>query len=397
MLLTIILIAAISACLLAKQAEARFAYRQTRQVPIARLLKNLQAQKADAMSDEDKAQLDFRIGRLHAMAYALKVETAPCDAQAIPGTKAELPDFGHTPDHVQFRVQNKKPGQSGQSEKLARDHLLLAIANLSAALKKDPQLLAARLGLAWCYEQAQNKSKAIELYREVFDSAFKSEEHAKGGMYNWSISLETAQYLQKLLDPQKDKDELAKLKSRVEIIERLPRYITPLMIPLSDEGRLEECLIDKTVLFDLDGFGKRQYQKWISPEAAWLVFDADQSGEIDSGIKMVGQSSFWIFWHNGYEVLKALDDNNDGKLEGKELDGMALWQDKNSNGVSDAGEVSDLKSNGITGLAHSCTRNHQGILWNQKGVFFKNGTSRPSFDLVLPSIEIQDRSRLARN
>ena len=46
--------------------------------------------------------------------------------------------------------------------------------------------------------------------------------------------------------------------------------------------------------------------------------------------------TFWIFWDNGYEALQSLDDNQDGKLEGDELKGLAIWQDRNCDGISDA-------------------------------------------------------------
>ena len=37
--------------------------------------------------------------------------------------------------------------------------------------------------------------------------------------------------------------------------------------------------------------------------------------------------------------LALLDTNHDGKLSGKELDALALWFDKNRDGVSQPGEV----------------------------------------------------------
>ena len=42
------------------------------------------------------------------------------------------------------------------------------------------------------------------------------------------------------------------------------------------------------------------------------------------------------------DALAALDDNGDGVLSGKELDGLALWHDANGNGVCDPGEVKPL-------------------------------------------------------
>lgn len=361
-------------------AFAKFAIRQTRQVPINRLLKNLELQRADAVSSTDKAMVDFRIGRLHAMAYAQKVEDGPADAQVTPGSRYELPEFGQRPDHVQFQVVESKDKNKQSS---AGEHLKLAISSLQKAVKTDPSLLSAKLGLSWCIEQTGDKIKARQLYREIFSTAYCDEKTSKGGMYNWSISLETATYLRPLLDPVKDKHELEVLSSKVADIEKLPRYITPIMIPLSSASKLSELTQKKEVSFDLDGFGKRRYSRWISPKAAWLVFDSEHNGKIDSGLKLVGQSSFWIFWKNGYEVLKGLDDNRDGKLTGSELDGLALWADKNCNGECEAGEVQALAKYGISAIKTGCSKHSSGLLFNPNGVEFNNKISSASYDLVL--------------
>lgn len=360
-------------------AFGKFAQLQTRLVPVSRLLKNLEAQREDAMGSTDKAMVDFRIGRLHAMAYAQDSETAPCNSAATPGSRYELPDFGHTPDHVQFAVTEKKKSISAQA------HLKAAITYLQAALKKDPSLLIAKLGLAWCTEQSADKNKARTLYREVFSEAYKSESSSKGGMYAWSIAVETANYLKPLLDPVKDKEELALVNSQVKELNKLPRMVTPIAVSLLPGAALQDVLDHRVVEFDLDGFGKRKYKRWISANAAWLVLDDDNRGIIDSGLKLVGSSSFWIFWDNGFEVLKALDDNHDGKLTGMELKGFALWQDQNSNGISEKGEVKPLASYGITALNTGAANHPSNILWNQHGAVLQNGQTLSTFDLILPT------------
>ena len=93
-----------------------------------------------------------------------------------------------------------------------------------------------------------------------------------------------------------------------------------------------------------------------------------------------------MFWKTGYDALAALDDNHDGQLTGSELDGLALWQDVNGDGISDPGEVRSLADCGI--VAISCEReilagHPDRIVYSPKGVTFKDGTTRPRFDLVL--------------
>lgn len=364
----------------APAGQAKFALIQTRDVPIPRLVKNLEAMRADALGSMDKALIDFRIGRLHAMAYAQKTEIAPADAHSTPGSQFELPEFGHKPDHSQFPVI---PAKSAAKEASAKAHLKEAIKYLSAAIKSDSSLLAAKLGLAWCYEQSGDKKQALALYRQVFKEAYLIDKESKGGMRGWSISVETAEYLRKMLDPEKDKKELAKLNEQTSEVEKLPRYVTPIMIPLTEKVGLEHLLVDKRISFDLDGFGSREYDNWLSSDAAWLVFDRQASGQITSGLQLVGQSSFWIFWKNGYEVLAGLDDDRNGLLQAEELDGIAVWHDRNINGVSEPGEVKPLSSLKIAAIDTRCSQHRSGIKFNPSGIRYSDGSTAPSYDLIL--------------
>jgi hypothetical protein len=63
-----------------------------------------------------------------------------------------------------------------------------------------------------------------------------------------------------------------------------------------------------------------------------------------------------LFWSNGYEALRALDDNGDGELRGAELRKLAIWRDRNQNGVSEKGEVSPLTAHGIAALSCAYAR-----------------------------------------
>lgn len=332
------------------------------------------------MSATDKALVDFHIGRLHAMAYALKVEQAATDAQAYPNSRYELPDFGDEPDHLQFEViQTKDP----KKRVAAMAHLKLAIDHLQKAVQADPQFLPAQLGLAWCFDQSGQRDKALPDYRKVFKQAYESERTAPGGMVNWSMAVETAEYLTAILDPVKNARELSDIKSKTAELEKLPRYVTPVVIPLRDDLTIEQVLVDQRVQFDLDGRGKHLYRNWISSDSGWLVFDSDQQGQIDSGLQLIGSVSFWLFWRNGYEVLGALDNDRDGWLEGDELEHLAIWQDVNANGVSEPGEVRGLEHWGIEALATTGRHHCQNVLVSPEGLRLTSGETRPTWDVTL--------------
>jgi hypothetical protein len=75
---------------------------------------------------------------------------------------------------------------------------------------------------------------------------------------------------------------------------------------------------------------------------AWLVFDPRGEGTVATATQLFGRVSFGMFWRNGYEALRVLDDNQDGALTGVELRGLAPWRDENVHGVSERGEVKPL-------------------------------------------------------
>ena len=57
-------------------------------------------------------------------------------------------------------------------------------------------------------------------------------------------------------------------------------------------------------------------------------------------------------WRDGFEAMSALDFNKDGVLTGLELESLALWFDRNQNGISELGEVIQVKEVGITELGY---------------------------------------------
>jgi hypothetical protein len=101
---------------------------------------------------------------------------------------------------------------------------------------------------------------------------------------------------------------------------------------------------------------------------------------------LFGNVTFWLFWRNGYEALAVLDDDRDGKLQGAELAGLALWHDRNGNGISEDGEVQPLAAHGIVALSCRYQRDFQHpdhIVFAPAGVGFADGSSRPTYDLML--------------
>ena len=147
--------------------------------------------------------------------------------------------------------------------------------------------------------------------------------------------------------------------------------------------------------FDADGSGLPRQWTWIHPTAGWLVHDPERKGQITSALQWFGNVTFWLFWANGYEALSALDDDDSGALTGEELRDLAIWHDRNTNGISEPGEVRPLSDHGIVGL--SCRYvDGDGITlaaFSPDGVQLTNGRTRTSYDVLLSRVDVRILTR----
>ena len=293
------------------------------------------------------------------------------------------PWFGFVPKGIPYKV---KQTEDEKALAAAKAHLLKAVELHESVVDLEPDHYLARLGLAWCTEQAGKKEEAIELYRALVTDALPVDQKIRTRYHGLpTISTEASTYLIELLDPQADADEIAALKEQSETVEKgIPRMITPVAVAL-DRDRTPDEFVDRdaAVRFDLDGSGIRHRWQWIHRDTAWLVYDHHGKGQVTSALQMFGSVTFWMFWENGYNAMASLDDNGDGKLSGNELRYLALWHDRNQNGVSEPGEVRPLADHGIVELACESTTSPSGLEHNAHGVTYSDGHTRPSCDVIL--------------
>jgi tetratricopeptide (TPR) repeat protein len=364
-------------------AAAIYVRMETRQVPVERLVGNLERELA---KDPKNVATLINLARLHGMAFALKTEEAPVANLKGQEAGAERPWYGREPRHVPYDV---RPATTPEQDAAAREHLERSLDYYTRALELDADSLLARLGHAWALEQSGDKAAAIAEYRQVIERAWASEQKAtRAGLGERFYTEEAAGYLVKLLDPVTDAAEVRELEARREKLRRLPRPITPIAVPLRDDVPATSIADPLArVTFDADGSGLRREWSWISRDAGWLVYDADGSGRITSALQWFGNVTFWLFWTHGYEALSALDDDGDGELAGEELRHLAIWQDRDGDGVSDDGEVLPLGAHGI--VAMSCgfvTGDGRAFAaWSEQGVRLANGRTRPTYDVILRS------------
>lgn len=372
-------LAAAAAVVLAGTAPARYIPVQTEKVPVDRIVTNLEAAVKENPKD---AKAVLNLARAHAMAYSKRAAELEVRKDGKNGGLW----FGYEPPFVPFG--KAAPSGDPAQEAAAKAHLAKAVALYDRAVKLTPDDPAARLGRAWTLDQFGEKTKAVAAYREIVRDGWAKEKDLKSlGLGGHTVTAETVGYLVPLLDPVADMAEITELKARADSLKKLPRPITPIAVPLRD-GLGAADLEDATaaVRFDADGSGLRKRWTWISRDAAWLVYDPSGRGEVDSALQFFGSVTFWLFWEHGYAALAALDDDRDGRLTGDELRGLALWHDRNANGVADAGEVRPVAEAGV--VAVSCRHERDGshpdrIAFSRAGVTFRDGRTRPTFDLVL--------------
>jgi hypothetical protein len=413
---------------LSPQCQALYMQIDTEKVPIERILENLQAK---LKLQPDSFDLHYQLARVHAMA-------AYSEATVLPVYKSGQYHIGRvmysegggdngTPIEWGFqndRAERPKGSDIGKNLSLALKHYEAAL----ALMRKSSDLNNIRghvqpvqLGFAWCLEKAGLRTQALDLYRQTFCASWQIEISHDFDVQGWKsgktlklnelkpieepaadktgrlssrypgsigpgicFSEESINYMLRLLDLRKDATEIGVLNYHKKHLSTMGRMITPILIPLADSPF--ETLInpDAGVAFDLDGSGLARHWGWITPKAAWLVFDGKQTGQITSGLQMFGSVTFWIFWRDGYQALGSLDANGDGLINGAELNGLALWQDINSNGISEPGEVKPLSAFSIDQLSCRGQTTAPGLRRSPQGVRFKDGSFRPTYDWDSP-------------
>jgi hypothetical protein len=358
-------------------ARAEYAQPDLVEIPIARLVENLE--KLAGENPED-VTVRFNLARAHAMAYAMKTETA----QVVRGQEARGAWLGYEPKHVPFEAE---PTDDEARQLAAEEHLELAISAYLDVLKLEPKHLSAWLGYAWCLDQQQHPCAANE-YRHVVRLAWEEEKDLEEAGLGWhSVTAEAAGYLIPLLDPENNADEIATLNEQIARVKSVTRPVTPIVVPLGD-GLTVYDLEDRaaSVAFDADGTGLQKRWTWITPEAGWLVSDPRRTGQVSSALQLFGGVTFWMFWEHGYQALAALDNDGDGQLAGEELAGLAIWRDRDGNGQCEEGEVRPLAAWGIAALSCRCQRDESHpdrMVYSPEGVTLADGTTRPTYDIVL--------------
>ncbi len=124
--------------------------------------------------------------------------------------------------------------------------------------------------------------------------------------------------------------------------------ITPIAIDLNGDGIHTIARQDMTGSFDLLGTGKAIQSGWLSKNDGFLAIDKNGNGQIDDISELFGGASKG----SGFAKLATYDSNGDGVVDAKDaqFSSLLIWQDANSDGKTDAGELIGLAKAGIVSL-----------------------------------------------
>jgi len=137
--------------------------------------------------------------------------------------------------------------------------------------------------------------------------------------------------------------------------EQADAYVSPLILDLNRDGVQTLSALDG-VSFDIRNDGNPVQSGWVAPSDGLLVRDLNHDGVINDGGELFGQGtvlSNQTKANNGFIALAELDSNLDGLIDKNDqaFSELGIWQDVDSNGVTDAGELHTLSELGVKSLS----------------------------------------------
>ena len=388
------------------QMNAQAEFMRGEPVPVERLITNVGALMKDTPND---AETVYTLGRLHSLAFAQgnqNVYVYPAGGAINPGKLPRLAHYGTGRDTPDATLSKRKAQ--------ALMHLQDSLALYLRAVKLAPKNGLYWFSYGWMTQQgaafaadvnapflpkpakaskAVWQVEALTAFRRAY-ALSEAQDLKRTHILMGGDAVISEEAGQSILDAfkgrsltQAESAEKTQIEAHLAQMNKIPRAVTPLIFPI--EGPQSLAILTETrtrVKFDLMGDQSRRVWPWVTPQTGILVWDSQHTGRIASGRQLFGSVTWWIFWKNGFDPLAALDDNHDGWLTGAELDGIAVWQDKNGNGVSDPGEVIPVQQFGIKRIAVHAESLREGALCQPQGIVMRDDSTRPLYDWTPTSL-----------
>ncbi|MEQ1767804.1 MAG: hypothetical protein ABL859_10290, partial [Methylotenera sp.] len=146
-------------------------------------------------------------------------------------------------------------------------------------------------------------------------------------------------------------DIINEIKNKFNQASTIP---SPIILDLDGDG-IETRGVSAGAFFDQVGDGFAEQTGWVGKDDGLLVRDLNGNGTIDTGNELFGNNTKLANGanaSNGFEALKELDTNHDGKIDSNDstFTSLSIWKDVNSNGKTEVGEILNLTDEGIQSI-----------------------------------------------
>ncbi|MGW8168459.1 MAG: hypothetical protein ACWGHH_00360 [Sulfurovaceae bacterium] len=129
-------------------------------------------------------------------------------------------------------------------------------------------------------------------------------------------------------------------------------FFYPVVLDLDGDGVELTSVLDSTAWFDTEGDGAMHQSGWVGADDGLLAYDENGDGKITTA-REIAFANRTEANDTDLEALRVeFDSNNDGKLDASDVnfDKFMIWQDKDSDGESDDGELLTLTQAGIASI-----------------------------------------------
>lgn len=157
-------------------------------------------------------------------------------------------------------------------------------------------------------------------------------------------------------------------------------FVSPLVLDLDSDG-IELVTQANGVYWDIDEDGFAEASGWIGADDGFLAIDLNSDGIINDNGELFGNGTT-----DGFTVLSSFDTNSDTIINSSDAQfaDLLVWQDVNSDGLSQASELFSLADLGITSIDLSATQTDyysSGHYISHEGSFTMNGVSYDVHDI----------------
>ncbi|MEP5451835.1 type I secretion C-terminal target domain-containing protein [Roseibium sp.] len=154
----------------------------------------------------------------------------------------------------------------------------------------------------------------------------------------------------------------------------------PVVLDLDGDG----VDLSATTSFDIDANGDPDNIRWVGPEDGLLAVDLDGSGLIEDGSELFSEVYDGSSYADSLEALSSLDSNGDGVINADDaaFGDIKVWQDANSDGVTQDGELKSLSDHGIDAIDLDAAAFNQSVDGNTvfaEGSFTRDDGSTGSY------------------